>query len=105
MVKNVVFTVFDEKGIAFCAIENAWKDKKTSLQKPVSCHLYPIRIKKYDNYHAVNYHKWGICQHALVSGKRKGTPLYIFCKDALIRKFGKEWYKRLNDECRIANSQ
>jgi len=96
--RECAFVNFDSWGIAYCAIEKAFEEGKTSLKKPVSCHLYPIRITEHANYDAVNYHKWDICKHALVSGKRKGIPLYVFCKDALIRKYGKEWYMELSRE-------
>lgn len=82
-------------GTAFCAIESAWMNNETDFQKPISCHLYPIRISEFNQYTAVNYHEWSICDPALKNGKRKKTPLYVFAKDALIRKFGKKWYEKL----------
>ena len=66
-----------------------------SFRKPVSCHLYPIRITKYDDFEAVNYHQWSICCDALQLGKKTKTPLYIFLKEPLIRKYGAEWYEQL----------
>jgi hypothetical protein len=87
-------------GIAWCAIEKAFEDGKTKFRKPVSCHLYPVRITKYAGYDAVNYHRWEICRPALVNGKRLGVPLYVFLKDSLIRKYGKSWYKKLEGEIR-----
>jgi hypothetical protein len=85
-------------GIAHCAIEKAFFDHKTSFRKPVSCHLYPIRITEYDEFDAVNYHKWNICKPALKKGNREGIPLYKFLKSALVRKYGEEWYHRLELE-------
>lgn len=87
--------VYFENGIAFCAIEKAWKEGKIHFQKPVSCHLYPIRISTFNNRDAVNYHHWDICDPARHNGRHKGVPLYKFTKDALIRKYGKEWYQEL----------
>jgi len=93
--KDCVFTCYDNKGICYCAIEKAWISGKISFMKPVSCHLYPIRVKKYPDYHAVNYQEWSICSGARVLGKQKGTPVYQFLKEPLIRKFGHEWYDEL----------
>ena len=92
--RECVFTVFN-KGVAECAIEKSWENKECSLQKPVSCHLYPIRLKQYDKFTAVNYHPWDICKPALNFGKKEGLFLYKFAKPALIRKFGTEWYDQL----------
>jgi len=84
-----------EKGVIFCAIEKAYMNGMIGFRKPVSCHLYPIRITKYNDFDAVNYHPWSICSDALKLGEKKGTPLYIFLKEPLIRKYGGEWYKEL----------
>ena len=92
--KECAFTFFEE-GIARCAIEQAWMDKKIDFQKPVSCHLYPIRIKKLHQGEAVNYHRWHICAPALLLGKKEGVPLYVFLKEPLIRKYGAGWYQKL----------
>lgn len=91
--QECAFARFDN-GIAYCAIESAWIDSKTDFRKPVSCHLYPIRLSEFNERIALNYHQWDICAPALKRGEREGTPLYIFAKDALIRKFGKDWYKK-----------
>ncbi len=86
---------YEGNDIAYCAIEKAWEAQKTGLRKPVSCHLYPLRIYKHRNYYALNYHRWNICKHALFKGRHEKLFLYFFLKDALIRKYGKEWYERL----------
>ena len=87
--------VFPEAGIARCAIEQAFQDKKIPFAKPLSCHLYPIRIKRMKVNEAVNYHQWDICAKALENGKKQKMPLYVFLKEALIRKYGGSWYNRL----------
>ncbi|GAB4130679.1 MAG: DUF3109 family protein [Bacteroidia bacterium] len=92
--KECAYTVF-ENGIAFCGIEKAWKDGKVKFQKPVSCHLYPVRISKYKRFDAVNYETWDICKPACACGEKLQVPVYKFVKDALIRKYGKEWYGAL----------
>jgi len=88
------FTNFKDE-IAYCAIEKAYEEGVIGFQKPVSCHLYPVRISKLKEGEAVNYHKWEICKKALKEGKVNGIPLYKFCKDALIRQYGVEWYEKL----------
>ena len=90
--------VYYENNIARCAIEKAYEEKKIDFQKPVSCHLYPIRISKQRDFEGVNYHKWHICSPACTLGKKTGLPLYKFLKDPLIRKYGEEWYKKLVKE-------
>jgi len=84
-----------EKGMVACAIEKAYMNGEIEFRKPVSCHLYPIRITKYDTFEAVNYHPWAICNDALMLGEKKETPLYAFLKEPLIRKYGSEWYDEL----------
>jgi hypothetical protein len=93
--KECAYVVFDEQGIAMCAIENAWKAGKTKFRKPISCHLYPIRLSRYKDFEAINYHQWHICKPAMDNGKKLRVPLYIFLKVALIRKYGEEYYKQL----------
>ncbi|MGB3074785.1 MAG: DUF3109 family protein [Chitinophagales bacterium] len=87
--------VFFENDIAQCAIEKAYFDGKTTFRKPVSCHLYPVRITKYGDYDAVNYNQWDVCSPACKNGKELGVSVYQFVKDALIRKYGAEWFKQL----------
>jgi hypothetical protein len=84
-----------ENGIVFCAIEKAYLNGETGFRKPVSCHLYPVRITKYNDFEAVNYHRWNICCNALQTGEKTKTPLYVFLKEPLIRKYGEEWYRQL----------
>ena len=87
--------VYFEDDITRCAIEKAFEEGKINFQKPVSCHLYPIRITKHKDFEAVNYHKWYICQSACTLGKDINLPLYKFLKEPLVRKYGEEWYLKL----------
>ncbi|NVN94556.1 MAG: DUF3109 family protein [Bacteroidetes bacterium] len=89
--------VYFENEIALCAIEKAWEHKKLKFQKPISCHLYPVRIHHYNDFDAVNYHRWHICEKALVNGKRLNIKVYEFLKQPLIRKYGQKWYKNLEN--------
>lgn len=93
--KECAYVYFDEKNTAFCAIERAYKEGKINFQKPISCHLYPVRITKYKKYDAVNYHAWDICKPACSCGSKLNVPVYKFVKTALIRKYGEDWYKQL----------
>ena len=86
-----------ENGIAFCGIERAWQDGKTWFRKPVSCHLYPVRtLELEDGFEAVNYERWEICKPACEFGKKNQVPVYKFLKEALIRKFGEDFYEALD---------
>ncbi|MEW5845821.1 MAG: DUF3109 family protein [Bacteroidota bacterium] len=98
--KECAFTVF-ENGIATCAIEKAWNDGKIDFQKPLSCHLYPIRVKEYSNFTAINYHQWEVCAPARELGKKINLPVYKFLKDALIRAYGKEFYIQLEEAAEL----
>ena len=89
------YVIFDENGITKCGIEKAWEDGVVDYKKPISCHLYPIRLKKYKKFTAVNYHAWDICSDACVLGKELKVNVVHFLKDALIRKFGQKWYDEL----------
>ena len=83
-------------GIYLCAIETAFFDKKIRFRKPISCHLFPARIKKYNDFTAVNYEKWNICRDAWELGAKEDLPVIDFLKESLIRKFGKSWFKKLS---------
>jgi hypothetical protein len=92
--KECAYAVF-ENGIAKCGIEKAFIAGKISFQKPISCHLYPIRVTKYSTFDALNYHRWEICKPAIENGDKKNIPIYIFLKDALKREYGDAWYEQL----------
>lgn len=87
---------YEEKGILKCGIEKAFLDGKTKFRKPVSCHLFPIRITEYKRFDAVNYQKIDICKPGRQCGKSEKLPLYVFLKEPLIRKYGEEWYEQLS---------
>ena len=98
--KDCVFTFYDTDGICKCAIEKAYKEGRIDFMKPVSCHLYPIRVKQYRDYKAVNFHRWKVCRAAEIAGTQKRLPLYKFLREPLVRKFGEEWYNAL-DTCAL----
>lgn len=82
-----------------CAIENACREGRIGFLKPVSCHLYPVRVKKYDSFTAVNLHRWRICKSAEVLGRAKGLRAYRFLEGPLRRRFGDAWYDELKLTC------
>lgn len=92
--KECAYVIFKNE-MALCAIEQAYNDGKVEWKKPISCHLYPIRIKEYSQFSAVNYHKWHICDDACSLGKELQVPVYKFLKEPLIRKYGQGWYDEL----------
>ena len=92
---DCAYVIFDENDIALCAIEEAYNQGEVTWKKPVSCHLYPVRVKDYSEFSAVNYHHWQICDDACTLGKELQVPIYKFVKEALIRKFGEDWYMEL----------
>ncbi|SRX72352.1 DUF3109 family protein [Aequorivita antarctica] len=93
--KECAYVTFTDKGIASCGIEDAFNAGATDFRKPISCHLYPVRIQEYSEFAAVNYHRWPICDDACTLGKELQVPVYKFVKTALIRRFGENWYDEL----------
>ena len=88
------FLTFDDSGIAKCAIEKAFEDGKITYQKPISCHLYPIRISQVGDADALNYDRWTICRDACIEGREKAIKVFQFLKEPLIRKYGADWYEQ-----------
>ncbi len=97
--RNCAFATLDENGMWLCAIEKAFRQGRIDFYKPISCHLYPVRIKKYDSFTAVNYHRWKICKAAEVLGRAKGLRAYRFLEAPLRRRFGDAWYDELAATC------
>ena len=92
---NECVFVVKKDGILNCAVEIADKKHDFGFQKPISCHLYPIRVDKYNEYYALNYHRWSICVDACTKGAEDDVKVYEFAKPALERAFGVDWYKNL----------
>jgi hypothetical protein len=102
------FVIYDENKIAKCAIEQAYYDGVVSWKKPISCHLYPIRITRNKTFDAVNYHSWDVCKPACECGAKLEVPVYKFLQGPLIRKYGEDWFKELElvaDERRKAKAK
>lgn len=97
--RDCVFTCY-EGGNCLCALERAFRQGKTRFCKPVSCALYPIREKSFDNgLVGLNYNRWSVCKDAIEKGKALNLPVYKFLKEPLIRRFGEAWYDEL---CEVA---
>ena len=97
--RECAYLVYDDNGMALCAIEKAFmagalpiKPGDDPFRKPVSCHLFPIRITSYPDYDAVNYFRWDICKDAMRLGRKKGIPVFRFLKEPLLRKYGADWF-------------
>ena len=86
-------------------IEKAYREGRCNFYKPVSCHLYPIRIGDYGPYKSVSYHRWDVCKAAVLLGQKENVPVYKFLKEPLIRKFGEDWYKELESVAEELKSQ
>lgn len=95
--RECVYAIYDKQNVLKCGIEQAYLDGKITWKKPISCHLYPIRITKKKNFEALNYHRWHICSAACTLGKELMVPIYKFLKDPLIRKYGEKWYSELSE--------
>lgn len=87
---------YQADGVTLCAIEKAWLEGKTTFRKPISCHLYPIRLVRFSNGSTgLNYHRWSVCSSARECGKKLGIPVYKALREPIIRHFGEEFYKAL----------
>ena len=98
--KNCVFTCYEPGGLCSCAIERAYRNGRIAWRKPLSCFLYPVRVKRLtDGTFAVNYDRWKICKCAEVLGRKEGLRVYQFLKEPLIERFGQAWYDELALTC------
>ncbi len=99
------FVYFDAQKTAKCAIEAAWNAKKIDFKKPISCHLYPVRVTKYVDFEAVNYDQRPECKPACKCGEALNVKVYQFLKEPLIRKYGKEWFDELEQIDMLSSSE
>lgn len=96
----------NENGLTLCAIEKAYREGKTSFKKPISCHLYPIRVKRFSNgSYGLNLHRWDICRCAFACGKRNGVKVYEALEEPLVRCFGNEFYTQLCEAAAIIEEE
>jgi hypothetical protein len=101
------YMTYDALGIAQCGIEMAWRAGEVDFQKPISCHLYPVRVDRFEHFdtEALNYDRWDICSAACTLGDKEKVPVYQFVKSALIRKYGQEFYDELDGAAQFIRSQ
>lgn len=92
--EECAYVIFED-GIAWCAIERAFNAGSVPLQKPVSCHLYPIRVKRLNSGVALNYHRWSICEPARILGEKENMPVFRFLKEPITRVYGSDFYDEL----------
>ncbi|MBU0486501.1 MAG: DUF3109 family protein [Bacteroidetes bacterium] len=92
-------------GVYYCAIENAWREGLIDFQKPISCHLYPIRESKLHDAIGLNLHRWAVCEPAYTCGKASNVPVYMAVKDALIRRFGADVYQQIEIAAEYLNNK
>lgn len=92
---NACAFAYFENDIAKCAIEKAFLNGEIGFRKPISCHLYPIRVSRVGKYEALNYHHWSVCKSACDKGQNLKLPVFQFLKEPLIRKYGEKWYRKL----------
>jgi len=93
--KECAFTIFDQRGIAKCGMEEAFNSGKSKFRKPMSCHLFPVRVSKFKEFDALNYESIPICKPACDCGSKLKVKVYQFLKEPLIKKYGSEWYSEL----------
>lgn len=97
--RNCAFSCYDKGGKCLCALDKAYREGRSTWRKPMSCHLYPLRLTEYPGFTAVNYHRWKICRPAVANGRRLGLRLYQAMREPLIARFGEEWYAELAEAC------
>ena len=93
--RDCVYTCYAPGGKCLCALEKACREGRIPDVKPISCRLYPVRLKDYDGFTAVNFHRWKICTPAEALGRKMGVRAYEFLRGPLIARFGEEWYAEL----------
>jgi hypothetical protein len=102
--RECAYATFTPEGIALCGIEQAYNAGATSFRKPVSCHLYPIRVHQSQLFETLYYDRWSICSPACRHGEHTGTRVYEFVKEALIRKYGEAFYQSLDEVAQYLDS-
>jgi len=103
--EECAFVSFDKNGTAKCSIEQAHRDGKTDFLKPISCHLYPIRLTQLKDYVALNYHYWPICDPARSCGAKLDVKVFKFLKEPITRKFGEDFFDKLVEADRLISEK
>ena len=103
--RECVFAGRDDRGCWSCMLEKAYRRGLTRFMKPVSCHLYPVRVGAIGRFAAVNYDRWQVCRAAVLRGEAERLPLYRFLREPLVRRFGQAWYEELETAVRELHAQ
>ncbi len=101
------YLIYEDNGIAKCGIEKAYEAGAINFPKPISCHLYPIRVEQLNNssFKKMEYDRWEICSAACENGKKLKVPVYQFLKGPLIRKYGADFYERMEDMAKYVDEE
>lgn len=103
--KACIFVETNENGVATCAIQNAYYRGELNWEKPLSCHLFPIRLKKLANAEFANFdYLPDICSAGCDNGRTEGIYLSDFLERALKRRYGTEWYDDFVAACQEIRS-
>lgn len=97
--RECVFVVYDKLGVAKCAIQHAYHAGRVDFEKPISCHLFPLRAEAHGGTEVLNYERSELCAPAVRHGRRLGVPLYDFLRAPLVRKYGEAWYEDFRAAC------
>jgi hypothetical protein len=103
--KECAYTVFEADGMARCGIEKAAREGKIDWLKPVSCHLYPVRITKLKDFDAINFHTWEVCEPACDCGSKLDVHVYKFLKEPFIRKYGEDFFEKMEAASELYRAQ
>lgn len=103
--RDCVFTTYDSQGRCLCAFEKLYREGRSDFPKPISCHLYPIRVHKTPLMTALNYDRWSICRGAEAHGKAAGLRMYQALKEPIVRAFGQDFYDQLEAARQLLDEQ
>lgn len=100
--RECVFVVYEgdaKRPVAKCSLQLAYHAGRLDFEKPISCHLFPVRVEEYGGTEVLNYEQIDLCAPAVTRGRRADVQLYDFLRDPLTRKYGADWYDTFRDAC------
>ena len=101
-----IFVKYDENEVAYCAIQQAYFDGRINWEKPLSCHLFPVRLKKIAGFDYANFeYVPKLCSAACAKGEDENTYLAEFLERPLVRRYGQEWYDEFIAACEYIRSK
>ncbi|MFN3639214.1 MAG: DUF3109 family protein [Chloroherpetonaceae bacterium] len=102
--RECVFATIDENGIATCNLEKLYLSGESDFRKPISCHLFPIRVRRRLGMEMLVYMQIEECKAGRACGAKEKVHLYEFLAPALERKYGATWTKKFLNVCRQSKS-